>query len=77
MVFTGLIQAIGYAKFDQNFILHVRCSAEFWGSCKKGDSIAVNGVCLTLLEETNGSDTATFFAMEETRNKTNFGSSLW
>jgi riboflavin synthase len=35
-----------------------------------GDSIAINGVCLTILEPTT-TDTAVFFVMEETRRKTN------
>lgn len=71
MVFTGLIQSVGYAVFDSSTEkIFVRASSFFWSPCVMGDSIAVNGCCLTLLE-TPKTDTVVFFVMEETREKTN------
>jgi diaminohydroxyphosphoribosylaminopyrimidine deaminase/5-amino-6-(5-phosphoribosylamino)uracil reductase len=72
MVFTGIVQAVGRAVFDvQTNKLHVKAvSASFWSKCASGDSIAINGCCLTILHETD-TDTATFFVMEESRAKTN------
>jgi riboflavin synthase len=72
MVFTGLVQARGFAHFGVDFnSLTVRAS-EFWTSCKIGDSIAINGCCLTItgIQE----DQATFMIMEETLSKTIFRS---
>lgn len=72
MVFTGIIQQVGRAVFDpQTNKLHVKsATADFWHACATGDSIAINGCCLTILAETR-TDTATFFVMEESRAKTN------
>lgn len=71
MVFTGLVQAHGRAIFNSaTNELHVRAPADFWTTCKAGDSIAVNGCCLTLLEATTQRD-ARFFVMEESRDKVN------
>jgi diaminohydroxyphosphoribosylaminopyrimidine deaminase/5-amino-6-(5-phosphoribosylamino)uracil reductase len=70
MVYTGIVQEVGQAVFDELNILHVKVSAEFWSKDIHGDSIAVNGVCLTLLENTT-TDIARFFVMEETRKLTN------
>jgi len=45
-VFTGLIREIGTVTEDRNHILTIRSSLR----PKIGDSIAVNGVCLTVVE---------------------------
>jgi len=72
MVFTGIVQAVGRAVFDpETNKLHVQApSPQFWEKCASGDSIAINGCCLTILHETT-TDVATFFVMEESRAKTN------
>jgi riboflavin synthase len=72
MVFTGLVQAVGFASFNSKTnIVSVRVpGSSYWSKALKGDSIAVNGVCLTLLEASE-TDTGTFFVMEESRSKTN------
>lgn len=75
MVFTGLVQDIGIGYFLDN-ILHVKVNYEYWKDCKIGDSIAINGVCLTLLKLPID-DVATFFVMEETKDKTTFNSNIW
>lgn len=80
MVFTGIVQEVGEAKFDlkKNLLSVVPTTvspATFWAQSNAGDSVAVNGVCLTLLSKPNEADNfaATFFVMEETRSKTTFG----
>ncbi|SNW62500.1 Tri-functionnal domain DHFR/deoxycytidylate deaminase/Riboflavin biosynthesis protein RibD [Orpheovirus IHUMI-LCC2] len=75
MVFTGLVQETGIAYFQDN-TLHVKVNTKYWKDCKVGDSIAINGVCLTLLKSVTD-DVATFFVMEETKNKTTFNSKWW
>jgi len=72
MVFTGIIQKVGRARFvasNNNVEVEVD-EPSYWTKANAGDSIAVNGVCLTLLEKVVG-DTAKFFVMEETRKLTN------
>lgn len=71
MGFTGLVQAVGTAFFNPTtYILSVSATREYWSGCQKGDSIATNGCCLTLLDEVD-SDIAQFFVMEETLARTN------
>lgn len=71
MVFTGLVQCVGRALFcRQSNIILVKADASFWSSCKEGDSIAVNGCCLTLLAATT-TCFAKFFIMQESRDKIN------
>lgn len=71
MVFTGLVQTVGRALFcKDDQVLIIKADDKYWHACKKGDSIAVNGCCLTLLEETR-SKCARFFIMEESRDKVN------
>ncbi|PRP83800.1 diaminohydroxyphosphoribosylaminopyrimidine deaminase / 5-amino-6-(5-phosphoribosylamino)uracil reductase [Planoprotostelium fungivorum] len=75
MVFTGIIQKVGKAKFipSNNNIEVTVDDSSYWSKANAGDSIAINGVCLTLLEKVKG-DTAKFFVMEETRKLTNLES---
>jgi riboflavin synthase len=77
MVFTGIVQEIGDAQFDlqQNLLFVTPISdVSFWSRSVPGDSIAVNGVCLTLLSTPiTTSYAASFFVMEETRSKTTLG----
>jgi len=73
MVFTGIVQRIGVAHFDKNTSkLYVTVDETFWSKSQTGDSVAINGVCLTLLNAPTG-PTAEFFVMEETLSKTNLG----
>lgn len=60
-MFTGIIEEIGHIQRWQmgadRCRLHVRCDTVLEGT-KIGDSIAVNGVCLTVAEKRNDSFTA-------------------
>ncbi|KAL6077175.1 Riboflavin biosynthesis protein RibD [Balamuthia mandrillaris] len=72
MVYTGIVQAVGQAGWrGDGFTLHVRAPAGFWSKSQHGDSVAVNGVCLTIEELLLDEEAATFFVMEETRRLTN------
>lgn len=72
-MFTGIIEATGTVtslkKEDGN--LHIAVKAPFASRLKKGQSIAHNGVCLTVISKTNSTYTVT--AVEETLSKTNLG----
>lgn len=46
-MFTGIIQTIGNIKSIQNSQFCFAAAADFFSEVKIGDSIAVNGVCLT------------------------------
>eukprot|EP01112_Ceratiomyxa_fruticulosa_P010636 TRINITY_DN2822_c0_g1_i5.p1 TRINITY_DN2822_c0_g1~~TRINITY_DN2822_c0_g1_i5.p1 ORF type:complete len:597 (+),score=106.95 TRINITY_DN2822_c0_g1_i5:64-1854(+) len=75
MVFSGLVQEIGEAIYDNTtFKLRVIVPSNnnFWFECRSGDSISVNGVCLTLLQDPRNG-WGDFFVMEETRKFTNLG----
>jgi len=71
-VFTGIITALGeVVSVSENnggseFVIS---SPGFFEECALGDSVANNGVCLTVTAKTN--DQATFFAQIETMEKTN------
>jgi riboflavin synthase len=72
MVYTGIIQGIGEARLDnRNHHLSVRGPPGWYRNSRPGDSIAVNGVCLTLENEPEADGTGTFFVMEESRKRTN------
>ncbi len=73
-MFTGIIQEIGTIKSIQNSqnekIFEVSCTESIKNK-KIGQSIAVNGVCVTITELTNNS--FSFEAMPETLEISNFG----
>ncbi|XP_049852213.1 riboflavin biosynthesis protein RibD-like isoform X1 [Schistocerca gregaria] len=70
MVFTGLIQSVGKAVFDaKRNLLYVLNSSENWSDIKNGDSVAINGCCLTVVE--TKSNVVVFFLMEESRSLVN------
>jgi len=72
-MFTGLIQELGTVqavkKVGPGIRLTVKCSAVAKDAAV-GDSIAVNGCCLTVVKKERGQ--LTFEAGEETLNRTNF-----
>lgn len=48
-MFTGLIQGLGYLQPQGQQQILVKCGAvKFWDSLAVGDSVAVDGVCLTV-----------------------------
>lgn len=71
-MFTGIVeksvQVVGVAEGPMFRRLTI---PDTWGDVKHGDSIAINGVCLTVAEITNG--TLGFDAIKETLEKTNLG----
>ena len=72
-MFTGIIQHIGifkeYKLGKQKVVIK---APELQSSLEIGDSLAVNGVCLTLMQKEK--DTLIFFLSQETLNRTNLGS---
>lgn len=73
-MFTGIVEGTGKIKSIQEKEdgrrIEVQSSLKL-EDLKNGDSIAVNGVCLTVEEKQN--DTFTIFAVPETLNLTNIG----
>ena len=54
-MFTGLIEATGTIEFvrSSGSALRVRVASPLAADLRQGDSISVNGVCLTVVEETD------------------------
>ena len=69
-MFTGIIEEIGTITSVENnnggFVLTIRCT--FAGELNVDDSVAVNGICLTVVSKTDSSFTVD--AVEETIRKT-------
>ena len=74
-MFTGIVEELGQVlecrPTNTGFDLSVKCSTVL-GDTKLGDSIAVNGVCLTVTELSNANFTAGL--APETRSRTNLDS---
>ena len=68
-MFTGIVQFIYSILLDNN-ILYLYADPEFLQIVTTGDSVAINGVCLTVVEITD--KYCTFQLSEETLFKTNF-----
>jgi riboflavin synthase len=73
-VFTGLVEEVGrVSSLQDGEMLHLSISADLvTGDTRAGDSISVNGACLTV-GEADGR-TLTFFAMPETLRRSALGS---
>jgi len=50
-MFTGIISHIGKVKSFQNSQLLVKADRSLIKQVKNGDSVAVNGVCLTVIDK--------------------------
>jgi riboflavin synthase len=72
-VFTGLVEEVGrVSSLVEGEMLRLSISADrVTGDTKAGDSISVNGACLTVGEA--GEGILTFFAMPETLRRTALG----
>lgn len=74
-MFTGIVEEVGtlldIERGSQSAVLHIQCKKVLDGT-KIGDSIAVNGVCLTVTTMKNHSYTAD--VMAETLNRSALGS---
>lgn len=71
-MFTGLIENTATLKARSSGKLLLAPRHEFSGGVKPGDSIAINGCCLTL-EKINGDGVLEFHVLEETMRRTNLG----
>lgn len=69
-MFTGIVQELGTVRDTRPGSLVVECRRVLRNT-KLGDSIAVNGVCLTIIEIDEGSFTAN--VVPETYRRTNLG----
>jgi riboflavin synthase len=72
-VFTGLVEEVGRVvklQADEMHRLEVSAGVVVEGT-RRGDSVSVNGVCLTVNEL--GGDTLVFFVMPETLRRTALG----
>jgi riboflavin synthase len=73
-MFTGIVEEVGriagLRKRGQSVVFNIRAKNVARGT-KEGDSIAVNGVCLTVTEKRGRQ--CTVRAVEETLSKTNLG----
>ena len=70
-MFTGIIQAVGEILSFENGILWIDSKDLILTPVQRGESIAVNGVCLTVVEESNRK--LKFDLSPETIQKTTFG----
>lgn len=76
-MFTGIIQALGQVQAIEKTAGGLRLqidSSGFFSDAQSGDSIAVDGTCLTI--ESMTKDQAQFFLSEESLEKTHFKSAL-
>lgn len=64
-MFTGIIQYLGTAILNSSK-LTVTFHDNFLDNVKIGDSIAINGICLTVVDFNTNNKTIEFFVMEET-----------
>jgi riboflavin synthase len=72
-MFSGIIEKLGRVSACKNQATQLVCTIETgFTDLELGESIAVNGVCLTVAEFTT-SGRATFFVSNETLDKTNLG----
>src|SRR5258707_7035111 len=72
-MFTGIIETLGKITELQNNLgnLHITVESAIAGELKIDQSVAHNGVCLTVVAVADGKHTVT--AIEETLNKTSLG----
>lgn len=73
-MFSGIVETIGQVidvtESDASWTFKIK-APDILDDCKIGDSIAVNGICLTVIDFTQ--DTFTINAVPETLAKTNLG----
>ena len=71
-MFSGIVQEIGMidslVEGNEHLTITVSCSKDFAKDKKVGDSVSVDGVCLTITKKTNSS--LTFDAVKETLERT-------
>ena len=71
-MFSGIVQEIGIidslVEGNEHLTITVSCSVDFAKDKRVGDSVSVDGVCLTITKKTNSS--LTFDAVKETLDRT-------
>jgi riboflavin synthase len=72
-VFTGLVQAVGSARLDRNRLVVNHEEGEWSHDLRIGESVAVNGCCLTVVSIGDGE--LGFDLSPETLTRTTFGRS--
>ena len=72
-MFTGIIKHIGTCVISGSKLLIYYFDEDIAEDLKIGDSVAINGVCLTVININNSDKILEFFVMLETLNKTFFG----
>lgn len=75
-MFTGIVERLAHVKSvrrsnDRNSLIQVDLGDEFSSTVKVGDSIAVNGTCLTVTAKRGG--VVSCDVIEETLHRTNLG----
>ncbi|PIS39400.1 MAG: riboflavin synthase [Candidatus Nealsonbacteria bacterium CG08_land_8_20_14_0_20_38_20] len=70
-MFTGIITHSGKIKKQENAVWTISAPAGFLKQIKKGMSVALNGVCLTVLKK-QAKDSFCLEIMPETKKRTNF-----
>ena len=72
-MFTGIIESLGRVESleEEGTNLHITVASPISGELKVDQSVAHNGVCLTVVEKTDNSHTVT--AVKETLDKSNIG----
>lgn len=68
-MFTGLIEGVGRVIGLQGTTLKISAPSEIAQSLNPGDSLAINGCCLTVVSKKE--DVLSFEVLQETLNKTN------
>ncbi|MCS7184453.1 MAG: riboflavin synthase [bacterium] len=68
-MFTGIIEAVGVVKSNNNSSLFIKPLRKL--KIKKGDSLSINGVCLTVVDKKN--EVLKFDVSPETLSRTNLG----
>lgn len=69
-MFTGLIQKTGFIRQRSGLALEIEVN-DVWQDLEFGESIAINGTCLTLEKQTG--NVLTFHTLAETLKRTNLG----
>ncbi len=74
-MFTGIIETIGsiYALHSEGDNVHIEVKSDISAALKVDQSVAHNGVCLTVVAQSPATDTHTVTAIRETLLKTNIG----
>lgn len=74
-MFTGLIEAVGTIELEHQKMIVQLPSSFHVGELRLGESVAIDGVCLTVIETDPALNRCAFEVSSETRSLTRFGQS--